>query len=71
MNVWGLLFFLTDEDSVVSIGVGDSQFDLTKHPGKVKDSTGYMSRDGKMYFNLRSTGGHSKADGERFGEGRF
>ncbi|XP_045196072.2 uncharacterized protein LOC123551303 [Mercenaria mercenaria] len=55
-----------NEDSVVSIGVGDSNFPLTKHPGKCAQSTGYVSREGKMYCNEKSGG---NIEGERFNEG--
>ncbi|XP_078310024.1 uncharacterized protein LOC144618182 [Crassostrea virginica] len=54
------------EDSVVTIGLGDSQFPLNKHPGKLPESTGYNSRDGHMYYNKLHTG---NTPGERFGEG--
>lgn len=55
-----------NEDSVVSIGVADSSFPLSKHPGKLKRSTGWVSRDGKMYFNEKCSG---NIEGERFNEG--
>ncbi|XP_062616121.1 uncharacterized protein LOC134277830 [Saccostrea cucullata] len=55
-----------NEDSVLTIGLADSKFPLNKHPGKVPESTGYCSRDGKLYYNKQHEG-HSQ--GERFGEG--
>lgn len=59
---------ISDEDSVVSIGVADSSFPLNKHPGKLKRSTGWVSRDGKMYFNEKCSG---NIEGERFNEGKI
>ncbi|KAL4232460.1 hypothetical protein ACF0H5_007153 [Mactra antiquata] len=55
-----------NEDSVVSVGVADCSFNLSKHPGKCQQSSGYSSRDGKMYSNELSNG---NMEGERFGEG--
>ena len=57
---------VSDEDSVISIGIGDQSFPLNKHPGKLKNSTGWVSRDGKMYFNEKCNG---NIEGERFNEG--
>jgi hypothetical protein len=56
-----------DEDSVISIGIGDHKFPLNKHPGKCPLSTGYVSRDGKMYCNEKANG---NIEGERFNEGK-
>ena len=50
----------------MSIGVADHTFPLNKHPGKLKPSTGWVSRDGKMYFNEKCNG---NIEGERFNEG--
>lgn len=55
-----------NEDSVVSIGIGSSTFPLNKHPGKCPQSTGYVSREGKMYCNEKLNG---HTEGERFNEG--
>ena len=68
VKVGKLLFFVTDEDSVLSLGISDSDFPLNKHPGKCSQSTGYVSRDGKMYCNEKATG---NIEGERFNEGTF
>ncbi|XP_052810715.1 uncharacterized protein LOC128238637 [Mya arenaria] len=40
-----------NEDSVIGIGIGTSQFSLSKHPGRCPNSCGYISRDGKTYTN--------------------
>ena len=67
-DVWYLISVcFSGEDSVVTIGLGDSQFPLNKHPGKLPESTGYNSRDGHMYYNKLHTG---NTPGERFGEGQ-
>lgn len=58
--------FSTAEDSVLTIGLADSRFPLNKHPGKLPESTGYNSRDGKLYYNKLHEG---FTPGERFGEG--
>lgn len=60
------LDLILDVDSVVSIGVSDAKFPLNEHPGKCLNSTGYVSRDGKMYFNTKFTG---NIEGERFCHG--
>ena len=57
---------IADEDSMLSVGVADAKFPLNKHPGKCLNSTGYVSRDGKMYFNTKYSG---SIEGERFREG--
>lgn len=62
-----LMLCLADEDSVVSIGIGSSEFPLNKHPGKCLQSTGYVSREGKMFCNEKSNG---HTEGEHFNEGR-
>ncbi|KAK3097806.1 hypothetical protein FSP39_013389 [Pinctada imbricata] len=54
------------EDSVISIGIADHSFPENKHPGKLQNSTGYMSRDGKMYYSGLSEG---NLMGERYEEG--
>lgn len=54
------------EDSVLTLGLAHSRFPLNKHPGKLPESTGYNSRDGKMYYNKLHEG---FTPGERFGEG--
>ena len=61
------IYAFADEDSVISIGIADESFPLNKHPGKLKNSTGWVSRDGKMYFNEKCNG---SIEGERFNEGK-
>ncbi|KAH3739061.1 uncharacterized protein LOC127851769 [Dreissena polymorpha] len=55
-----------NDDSVIGIGIGDAQFNLSKHPGKHKNSTGYISKDGKLYYNERD---HTDKSVIRFSEG--
>ncbi|ESO94723.1 hypothetical protein LOTGIDRAFT_160956 [Lottia gigantea] len=52
-----------NEDSFVGIGVAGLDFPDKKQPGKVKKSVGWLSRDGKLYFNGRS---ESYISGERY-----
>ena len=44
----------SDEDSVIGIGFADLDLDLNKHAGKYPNSTGYLSRDGKLYINNKA-----------------
>lgn len=48
------------------MGVADSSFPLKRYPGKMKDTLGYYSRDGKMYYNNKDKG---NTTGERYGKG--
>ncbi|OWF45917.1 uncharacterized protein LOC110456445 [Mizuhopecten yessoensis] len=66
MNHYYMEIKTLNEDSVVTIGLGDDQFPLKKHPGKVNNSTGWSSRGGLMYYN-GSCLGHTL--GERYEEG--
>jgi hypothetical protein len=36
------ILYFPDEDSVVTVGVSDSTFDLSKHPGKTEKTDGWM-----------------------------
>lgn len=70
MSIPILKSWFLDEDSVVSIGIGDSAFQLNKHVGKFKDSTGYLSRDGKIFYNEMAIASSSLTEGERYSEGK-
>ncbi|XP_050390636.2 uncharacterized protein LOC126809857 isoform X1 [Patella vulgata] len=52
-----------NEDSFIGIGIADNNLPLKKQPGKVKNSVGWLSRDGKLYFNGRND---SYVTGERY-----
>jgi hypothetical protein len=45
------ILYFPDEDSVVTVGVADSTFDLSKHPGKTEKTVGWMSQNGRMFYN--------------------
>ncbi|XP_071135084.1 uncharacterized protein [Mytilus edulis] len=55
-----------NEDSVVTTGVADSNFDLSKHPGKTENTVGWMSQNGRMFYNTRYEG---NVNGQRYEEG--
>ena len=50
----------------MTIGIANSKYPENKHPGKMDKSTGYMSRDGKMYYSNQFDG---NLLGERYEEG--
>jgi hypothetical protein len=45
------ILYFPDEDSVVTVGVADSTFDLSKHPGKTEKTVGWMSQPNLLRFN--------------------
>ena len=51
-----LLFFFSDEDSTLSIGVAGKDLPMNKHPGKHRPSVGWHSRMAKIIRNDRSDG---------------
>ena len=59
---------LVGDSSVVCIGVADVQLLLNRYPGRSKDSIGYHSRDGHLYYNDKDTG---NTVGKRFGKGQY
>lgn len=60
------IYAITDEDSVVSIGVANKKFPLNKHPGKLPSTVGWTSRDGRLHYSGRFDG---NILGERYHEG--
>jgi hypothetical protein len=60
------ILYFPDEDSVVTVGVADSTFDLSKHPGKTEKTVGWMSQNGRMFYNTRHEG---NVNGQRYEEG--
>ncbi|XP_041355029.1 uncharacterized protein LOC121372654 [Gigantopelta aegis] len=55
-----------NEDSVVAVGVAGKNLPNNKYPGKFDKSVGWVSRDGKLYYNERTDGNMA---GARVGEG--
>lgn len=49
------------------MGVAGKDFPLNKFPGKMATSVGFMSKDGRLYRNLRHDG---NLIGERYQEGK-
>ena len=60
------LTYFSDEDSVVAVGVAGKNLPNNKYPGKFDKSVGWVSRDGKLYYNERTDGNMS---GTRAGQG--
>ena len=62
------LFVCTGDSSVVCMGIAPPDFPLNRYPGRVKDTIGYHSRDGKMYYNDKDNGNMT---GKRYGKGQM
>ena len=54
------------DSSVVSIGIAGCDFPLNRYPGRLQNTVGYHSKDGKMYHNDKFNGNMT---GQKFGKG--
>ena len=52
---------------MVCVGVAGKDFPLNRYPGRLKDTIGYHSRDGKMFYNDKDNG---NMRGQRYGKGK-
>ena len=62
------LFGFPGDSSVVCYGVADWTIAENRYPGRTRDSVGYHSREGQLYFNDKDNG---NTKGRRFGKGLY